>query len=122
MKKEKKAQTQPFIKESGIPEQKAEESTPILEQLYYGDIKPGILKSTPAYQKAVERMKKPEDEILRQLGKEHEALFTEYLEKGQQDLLDIASIESFTQGYRLGARLMLAALLEDALPFPVNIV
>lgn len=94
---------------------------PLLEQLYYGDIKPGLERSTPAYQEVIDRLSAQEKKIFTLLGKENKALFTDYLEEGQQDLLDVASIESFSQGYRLGVRLMLAAFVEGDLSFPVKL-
>ena len=118
MKKKKK--TPPLFKDIKLCEKAIDEMTPFLEQLYYGDIKPGLLKNSPAYQELTERLTMREKEISALLGKKDSALFTDYLEEGQQDLLDLVSLESFSQGYRLGARLMLSALTDSDLPFPVN--
>ena len=119
MKKKKKKTL--LIKDTKLCDKAKNEMAPLLEQLYYGDIKPGLERSTPAYQKVIDRLSAQEEKIFTLLGKENKALFTDYLEEGQQDLLDVARIESFSQGYRLGARLMLAAFVEGDLSFPVKL-
>ena len=43
----------PLLKDVKLCEKAANEMTPFLEQLYYGNIKPGLLKNSPVYQDLV---------------------------------------------------------------------
>ena len=119
MKKKKKKPDSPFVKDCKPSENAKNEMSPLLEQLFYGDIKPGLQRPTPAYQAVVGRISNQEHEISALLGK-NKKLFTTYLEEGVYDWLDVANMECFSQGYRLGARLMLVALIDSDLPFPVK--
>ncbi len=95
-------------------EKAIDDMTPFLKQLYYG------ARSFKKLTRVSGRLTRREKEICARLGKKDRALFTDYLEEGQQDMLELVSLESFSQGYRLGARLMLSALIDSDLPFPVN--
>ena len=69
MKKKKKKPDSPFVKDCKPSENAKNEMSPLLEQLFYGDIKPGLQKPTPAYQAVVGRISKQEHEISALLGK-----------------------------------------------------
>ncbi len=86
----------------------------ILEDLYYGNIAPNaksFSKNSP-YAKAMGKLGKSDAYLQEVLDEEGKAML-KHFEDAQSEVSDIGIREAFIDGFRLGAKLMLAALSED---------
>ncbi len=86
----------------------------ILEDLYYGNIAPNaktFSKNSP-YAKAMDKLDKSDAYLQGVLDEEGKAMLKAF-EDAQSEVSDIGIVEAFIDGFRLGAKLMLAALSED---------
>lgn len=86
----------------------------ILGELYHGNVNP-VEKSVvqgSAYQKAMRRLSDLEEELAVQLGEEQKKLLQAFI-TSQGELNYISGEERFTEGFRLGARIMLEIFDKD---------
>ncbi|MEG2082904.1 MAG: hypothetical protein RR011_06705 [Oscillospiraceae bacterium] len=86
----------------------------ILSELYHGNINP-VAKSVvqgSAYQKAMHRLCSLEEKLTAQLDVEQQKLLQDFI-TAQGELNYISGEERFTDGFRLGARIMLEIFEKD---------
>lgn len=86
----------------------------ILKDLYFGNINPnerGYYRGS-AYGKAIRELTECEEALRGQLGDPQKELL-DGLISAQSEVNDIAYVEDFVAGFRLGARLMMAVLADD---------
>ena len=86
----------------------------ILESLYYENIAPNAktFSKNSSYAKAMERLDKSDAYLQSVLDEEGKAILKAF-EDAQSEISDIGIVEAFIDGFRLGARFMLAALSEE---------
>ena len=86
----------------------------ILESLYYGNIAPNAktFSKNSSYAKAMGRLDKSDAYLHSVLGEEVKAMLKAF-EDAQSEVNDIGIVEAFVDGFRLGAKIMLAALSEE---------
>ena len=86
----------------------------ILESLYYGNIAPNAktFSKNSSYAKAMGRLDKSDAYLQSILGEEGKAMLKAF-EDAQSEVNDIGIVEAFVDGFRLGAKIMLAALSEE---------
>lgn len=85
-----------------------------LENLYYGNINPNdktIVRGS-SYDKGLRHMSELEDKIESLLATPVRDLFMEY-SNISSDVAQIAAMEHFIEGFRLGANILLEALQEE---------
>ncbi|WP_195984721.1 DUF6809 family protein [Clostridium sp. D33t1_170424_F3] len=85
-----------------------------LENLYYGNINPTdktIVRGSP-YDKGLRAMSELETKIELLLTAPIRELFSEY-STISSDIMQITALESFIEGFRLGANILLETLQED---------
>lgn len=83
----------------------------ILDRLYYGEIHPGEegFKKSTGYAKLLKKLVSLEDDVINTMTDSGKEKFREY----QETSIDIQSEsihDSFIEGFRLGAQMMLAVL------------
>ncbi len=85
----------------------------ILKDLYYGNINPSerYIKRGSEYQKLSRLLSENEDKLLASLDEDGKRLYESILE-GRYQQEDIAETETFVEGFRLGAQIMLEILTE----------
>ncbi len=91
----------------------------ILEDLYFGNIQPSemAIKEGTEYQKIEQELGAMESAIRAELSTEGMRTFDAYINR-HLALTEIEDCDSFIKGYRLGVKLLLAALLEYDTPLP----
>lgn len=86
----------------------------ILSELYHGNINP-VAKSVvqgSAYQKAMHQLSDIEERLMAQLDAEQKKLLQDFV-SAQGNLNLISGEERFTDGFRMGARMMLEIFEKD---------
>lgn len=86
----------------------------ILEDLYYGNIAPSektFLRKSE-YARLMEKRDEFEEYLNRMLDGESKSRFQSFVET-QSEISDVSIAESFIDGFRLGVKLILAALSEE---------
>ena len=78
-----------------------------LEDLYYGNITPGVQQITPnsELKRAVDRVARFEDQLMERLDDEGQAILAKLIES-KDEAESITALENFILGFRLGTRLM----------------
>ncbi|OQB12896.1 MAG: hypothetical protein BWY15_02045 [Firmicutes bacterium ADurb.Bin193] len=77
----------------------------VLEELYYGNIDPNAKSFQPgsSFQKAMQTVSDNEEKLLLLLMGKEKDLFIDLI-NAQSEILGITSLETFIEGFRLGAR------------------
>ena len=90
----------------------------ILEEFWYGNIHPTErnIVSNSRVDKLLELVVKNEQQLIDLLSEQEQATFQE-LRNVQDELSGVHECESFTRGFRLGARFMLEIMEDMNLPF-----
>ena len=86
----------------------------ILSELYHGNINP-VAKSVvqgSAYQKAMHQISSLEETLMAQLDEEQQKLLQDFI-SAQGELNYISGEERFTDGFRMGSRMMLEIFESD---------
>ena len=86
----------------------------ILSELYHGNINP-VAKSVvqgSAYQKAMHQICSLEEKLMAQLDEEQQKLLQDFI-SAQGELNYISGEERFTDGFRMGSRMMLEIFESD---------
>lgn len=91
----------------------------ILKELYFGNIRPSekAVKDGTEYKKAQNEVCALEDAFRAELSAEGKKVYDAYMSK-RLTLLETDDCDSFIKGYRLGAKLILAVLLDYDTPLP----
>ena len=78
-----------------------------LEDLYYGNITPGVQQVAPnsELKRATDRVARFEDQLTEQLDEEGKTVLAKLIES-KDEVESITALENFILGFRLGARLM----------------
>ena len=86
----------------------------ILEDLYYGNIRPSeqMMKANYKLRRAVEIAAKCEDQLFERLGEAERELLTELI-GAQHEIDSITTAETFIQAFRLGIRIMAECMDEN---------
>ena len=86
----------------------------ILEELYFGNISPNEKRvdGDSDYGKLVQLISKNENKLTELLEDKGKMLFLDYA-NAQNELNATSTMEGFTDGFRLGARIMLEILWEE---------
>ncbi|MFR2804986.1 MAG: DUF6809 family protein [Faecalispora jeddahensis] len=90
----------------------------ILSELYHGNINP-VAKSVvqgSSYQKAMHKISTLEEKLMSQLDKEQQKLLQDFISV-QGELNYISGEERFTDGFRMGAKLILEIFEKDGEQF-----
>ena len=90
----------------------------ILSELYHGNINP-VAKSVVQgsdYQKAMCRISSLEEKLMAQLDEEQQKLLQDFI-SAQGELNYISGEERFTDGFRMGARMILEIFEKDGEQF-----
>jgi len=90
----------------------------ILSELYQGNLNP-VAKSVVQgsdYQKAMQKISALEEKLMEQLNDEQRKLLQEYISE-QMKLNTISGEERFTDGFRMGAKMILEILEKDGEQF-----
>lgn len=90
----------------------------ILSDLYHGNINP-VAKSVvqgSAYQKAMHQLNDLEEKLMAQLDEEQQKLLQDFMSV-QGELNYISGEERFTDGFRMGARMILEIFEKDGEQF-----
>jgi len=85
-----------------------------LEELYYGNIRPGekqFVKNTP-FDKAMHTLADSERRLTEALEGEEKKLFLD-MSGAQSEINGVTAMESFICGFRLGGRIALEIMSED---------
>ena len=84
-----------------------------LEDLYYGNITPGVQQITPnsELKQAMDRVTRFENQLMERLDEDGKTILAKLLES-QDEADSITALENFILGFRLGARLM-AECMDD---------
>lgn len=77
----------------------------VLEELYYGNINPNTksFKSGSGFQKAMRTVSENEEKLLLLLTGKEKELFLDLM-NAQSEILGMTSLETFIEGFRLGAK------------------
>ena len=86
----------------------------ILEDIYYGKVRPSVRTFIPhsRYAVLVDQAARLEDEITAKMPEEVAALFRQYATTCSE-INDVSCLEDFKSGVRLAVRFMLAALDDE---------
>lgn len=86
----------------------------ILSELYHGNINPvaKLVVQGSAYQKAMHQISSLEEKLMAQLDEEQQKLLQDFI-SAQGQLKYISGEERFTDGFRMGARMMLEIFEKD---------
>ena len=79
----------------------------ILEDLYYGNITPGVQQIAPnsELKRATDRVARFESQLTERLDEDGKTILAKLVES-QHEIDNITALENFILGFRLGARLM----------------
>lgn len=86
----------------------------ILDELYYGNINPneeGFRRGTP-YARALQIIADNEEKLNALLTEDEKKLLLE-MNNAQLEANHLAMVEKFKQGFRLGAKMVMAVMLEN---------
>ncbi len=86
----------------------------ILEDLYYGNIRPTEQQMTPnsKLRQTVETAARCESQLFERLGEAERELLTELI-SAQHEIDSITTVETFIQAFRLGIRIMAECMDEN---------
>lgn len=90
----------------------------MLRELYHGNLNP-VAKSVvqgSGYQKAMQKISDLEEKLMEQLDDEQRKLLQEYISE-QMKLNTISGEERFTDGFRMGAKMILEIFEKDGEQF-----
>lgn len=90
----------------------------ILSELYHGNLNP-VAKSVvqdSEYQKAMQKISDLEEKLMKQLDDEQQKLLQEFISE-QMKLNTISGEERFTDGFRMGAKMILEIFEKDGEQF-----
>ena len=92
----------------------AEKMRNTLEDLYYGNITPGVQQITPnsELKRATDRVARFESQLTERLDEDGKAILAKLIES-QDEADSITALENFILGFRLGARLMAESMDEN---------
>ena len=78
-----------------------------LEDLYYGNITPGVQQITPnsELKRATDRVTRFENQLTERLDENGQTILAKLLES-QDEIKSITALENFVLGFRLGVRIM----------------
>ena len=85
-----------------------------LEDLYYGNITPGVQQITPnsELKRATDRVTRFESQLTERLDEDGKAILAKLIES-KDEIESITARENFILGFRLGARLMAESMDEN---------
>ena len=85
-----------------------------LEDLYYGNITPGVQQITPnsELKRATDRVARFESQLTERLDEDGKTIL-EKLVESQHEINSITALENFILGFRLGARLVAESMDEN---------
>ena len=84
----------------------------ILEDLYFGEIQPGIADyDNPQLKKATQIMGENEEILIKILDGEEKRLFQDLM-NAQSEMTANYAVENFIYGFKLGARIMMEVMSE----------
>ena len=86
----------------------------ILEDLYYGNITPGVQQIAPnsELKRATDRVARFESQLTELLDEDGQTILTK-LTRSQHEINSITALENFILGFRLGARIMAECMDEN---------
>ena len=85
-----------------------------LEDVYYGNITPGMQQVTPnsELKRAMDRIARFESQLTERLDEDGQTILAKLMES-QDEADSITALENFILGFRLGARLMAESMDEN---------
>ena len=85
-----------------------------LEDLYYGNITPGVQQIAPnsELKRATDRVARFESQLTERLGEAERTILAKLIES-QDEFESITALENFILGFRLGARLVAECMDEN---------
>ena len=94
----------------------------IIEELYYGNIDPQNRDYCPKspVKKASDSLNDLEEKLTEQLAGENKELFLRFC-NAYAEFMGESELDTFVTGFRLGARLMMDAVLSDDAPLEKNL-
>ena len=86
----------------------------ILEDLYFGDVRPNerFFTRNSQYAKALDEVVKVGDSLTAALNEEEKKLFEDYMD-AQREVTVLTDCETFCYAFKLGAKIMLDVLTES---------
>ena len=90
----------------------------ILSELYHGNLNPvaKLVVQNSEYQKAMQKISDLEEKLMKQLDDEQQKLLQDYISE-QMKLITISGEERFTDGFRMGAKMILEIFEKDGEQF-----
>ena len=84
----------------------------VLEDLFFGEIQPNVRgdNENPRYKKAVQTLDENEEILTKLLMGKEKKLFLD-LVNAQSDVNGITAVENFVSGFKLGARIIVEAVI-----------
>ena len=85
-----------------------------LEDLYYGNITPGVQQIAPnsELKRATDRVARFEGQLTERLDEDGQTILAKHIES-QHEIDSITALENFILGFRLGARIMMECMEEN---------
>ena len=85
-----------------------------LEDLYYGNITPGVQQIVPnsELKRATDRVARFESQLTERLGEAERTILAKLIES-QDEVESITALENFILGFRLGARITMECMDEN---------
>ena len=85
-----------------------------LEDLYYGNITPGVQQIVPnsELKRAVDRVARFESQLTERLGEAEQTILAKLIES-HDEVESITALENFILGFRLGARITMECMDEN---------
>ena len=85
-----------------------------LEDLYYGNITPGVQQITPnsELKRATDRVARFEDQLMEQLDEDGKAILAKLIES-KDEVESITALENFILGFRLGTKITMECMDEN---------
>ena len=85
-----------------------------LEDLYYGNITPGVQQITPnsELKRAVDRVARFESQLTERLDEDGKAILAKLIES-KDEVESITALENFVLGFRLGAKITMECMDEN---------
>ena len=86
----------------------------ILEDLYYGNITPGVQRIAPnsELKRATDRVARFESQLTERLDETGQTILAKFVES-KDEAESITALENFILGFRLGARIMMECMDEN---------
>ena len=85
-----------------------------LEDLYYGNITPGVQQMAPnsELKRATDRVARFESQLTERIGKDEQTILAKLIES-KDEVESITALENFILGFRLGIRIMAESMDEN---------